>query len=169
MGVFMGVLTGCSDMPTFESFHSKTPTLNIKEYFNGKIEAWGFLQDRSGEVTRRFHVSMMGSWQEDKGTLEEQFIFDDGEKQLRTWTFEIKGPNQFIARAADVIGTAEGRQEGNAINMKYVLRIPVKNTTYDITIDDWLILLDQKRLMNISNLTKFGFNVGKLTIFFEKK
>lgn len=169
MGIFMGALMGCGGMPTFESFQSKTPTLNIKEYFNGKMEAWGFLQDRSGEVTRRFHVTMVGSWQGDKGLLEEQFVFDDGEKQSRTWTFEMKGPNQFTGKAADVIGTAEGRQEGNAINMKYVLRVPVKNSTYDITIDDWLILLDQKRLMNISTMTKFGFNVGKLTIFFEKK
>ena len=53
--------------------------------------------------------------------------------------------------------------------MKYVLRIPVDGTTYDIKIDDWLILLDEKRLINISSLTKFGFNVGRLTIYFEKK
>lgn len=169
MGVLMGILTGCGGMPTFESFQSKTPKLDIKEYFNGPLEAWGFLQDRSGEVTRRFHVTMVGSWQGDQGKLEEHFIFDDGEKQTRTWTFDMKGPDQFIGKAADVIGIAEGRQEGNALNMQYVLRIPVKGSTYDITINDWLILLDEKRLMNISELTKFGFNVGKLTIFFEKK
>lgn len=163
------LLTSCNPMPTFESFKSKTPAINIKEYFNGKIDAWGFIQSRGGEVTRRFSVTMTGKWDGNVGTLSEDFVFDDGEKQKRIWTLTMLDDRRFTGTAADVIGQAEGNQEGNAINMKYVLRIPLDGSTYDIKIDDWLILLDKKRLMNISSLSKFGFNVGRLTIFFEKK
>ena len=156
-------------MPSFESFKSKTPEISIKDYFNGQIDAWGFIQNRGGEVTRRFKVSMVGKWDGNVGTLSEDFAFDDGEKQTRVWTLTMLDNKRFTGTAADVIGKAEGRQDGNAINMKYVLRIPVNGSKYDIKIDDWLILLDEKRLMNISSLSKFGFNVGRLTIFFEKK
>jgi len=168
-GVAFMILTSCNSMPTFKSFKSKTPQVNIKDYFNGKIEAWGIIQDRKGEVTRRFNVTMTGKWNGNEGNLSEDFIFDDGEKQKRVWTLMMIDDKRFKGTAADVIGEAEGSQEGNAINMKYILRLPVDGTTYDIKIDDWLILMDEKRLINISSLTKFGFNVGRLTIFFEKK
>lgn len=162
-------LTSCNSMPTFKSFEGKEPKVDLRSYFNGDLEAWGFLQDRSGEVARRFTVTMKGSWKGNIGTLEEYFVFDDGEKQRRTWTLILKEDGTFTGEAADVIGIAQGQQEGNAINMKYVLRIPVDKTTYDISINDWLVLMDEKRMINISQLSKFGFNVGRLTIFFEKK
>ena len=169
IGTFAILLSSCTQMPTFKSFKDKGPTMNIKEYFNGPMEAWGFIQGRDGEVTRRFKVKMIGVWEGDVGTLTEQFDFDDGEKQERIWTLDVKPDGSFTGKATDVIGEAQGSQGGNALNMKYVLRIPVDGTTYDIKIDDWLILLDEKRLINISSLTKFGFNVGRLTIYFEKK
>jgi len=169
MGVMLMFFTSCSQMPTFESFNDKKPMINIKDYFNGDMEAWGILQSRSGEVKRRFTVKMIGSWVGDVGTLKEYFEFDNGEKQERIWTLTLDGKNTFKGKAADVIGIAEGQQHGNGINMKYTLRVPVDTTTYDIKINDWLILLDERRLINISELTKFGFNVGRLTIFFEKK
>ena len=37
-----------------EDFKNTEPTLLIEEYFNGKVKAWGILQDRSGKVTRQF-------------------------------------------------------------------------------------------------------------------
>lgn len=162
-------LSACNPMPTFESFKDKSPTFSLRSYFDGPLEAWGFLQDRSGEVTRRFQVTMTGAWTGDTGTLTEHFVYDDGEEQDRIWTIKELANGQFEATAPDVIGIATARQQGNALNMEYVLRVPVKGTTYDITINDWLILLDQKRLINISALTKFGINVGRLTIYFEKK
>lgn len=162
-------LSSCSQMPTFESFKNKTPIVNIKTYFDGELKAWGILQNRSGEVTRRFKVRMVGEWKGDVGTLNEDFEFDDGEKQKRVWTITKLDEKNFKGEASDVIGHATGRQEGNALNMQYVLRIPVNETTYDIKINDWLILLDERKLVNISELTKFGSNVGRLTIFFEKQ
>ncbi len=155
-------------MPTFESFANKTPILDIADYLNGQVRAWGFLQSRYGKVTRRFTVKMNGSWQGNKGVLSEDFIFDDGENQQRIWTITKHDDQNFEASAADVVGKAIGKQQGCAINMHYTLNIPVKGRNIAININDWLIAIDQRRVMNVSSLTKFGFNVGRLTIFFEK-
>ena len=156
-------------MPTFDSFKGKTPALKVDEYFKGDISAWGFLQNRKGEVTRKFTVKMKGTWKGDKGRLEEQFVFDDGEKQERNWELLKTGENTFEGRAGDVVGRAIGRSEGNAINMKYVLAIPVNGKVYNIHINDWLIALDESRMINISSLSKFGFHLGRLTIYFQKR
>ena len=166
----MFFLSSCSQLPpSIDTFKGRTPNVDVKEYFAGEINAWGFIQDWSGKVSRRFTVKMVGTWKGDVGTLEEDFVYDDGEKQKRIWTLTKTGHNTFIGEASDVIGKAKGAQEGNALNMKYTLRVPFKGKSIDIKINDWLILLDEKRLMNISVLSKFGINLGRLTIFFEKK
>jgi hypothetical protein len=152
-----------------QDYANNQPKLNIKEYLNGKIKAWGILEDRSGKITRRFTVDMIGTWNGNKGVLEEQFIFDDGEKSSRIWHIELLDDNNFTATAADVVGVAKGQQYGNAIRMSYVLDLEVsKGKRYNVTLDDWMYLLDEKTLINKSSIKKFGITFGKLTIFFKK-
>ena len=98
----------------------------------------------------------------------EQFIFDDGEKQSRTWKIKLSDDNNFIASAGDVVGEATGRQYGNTLRMDYVLRTPVGEKTYDLTIEDWIYLIDEQHAINESKLKKFGVTVGYLTLGFNK-
>ncbi len=153
------------------SYKGVSSKADVKEFFSGKTRAWGMLQNWRGQVTRRFTVEISGAWKGNTGTLDEKFIFDDGEKQRRVWTLTMRNEHSFTATAADVVGIAQGEQAGHAIHMEYVLAIPVKGRTINIAIDDWLYLLDDtgKRLMNVSTLKKFGLPVGKLTIYFEKE
>jgi hypothetical protein len=54
------------------------------------------------------------------------------------------------------------------MKMDYVLKVPVDDTTYDIRIVDWIYLVDETTAINVSKMTKFGFQVGALTISFKK-
>ena len=47
--------------------------------------------------------------------------------------------------------------------------IKASGKTYRLTFDDWLFKQDERHLMNVTSLTKFGVQVAKLTLFFEKK
>lgn len=160
------MLMGCGE--NIEDYKTETPTFKIQDYFVGPLKAYGLLKDYRGRVTRRFEVTMEGSWTGNKGTLTEHFIFNDGERQDRTWSFDLLDDQSFEGTAHDVIGTAQGKQMGNTVNMKYVMRIPVSGSTYDITIDDYLYRLDEKRVLNVSKLKKFGITVASLFIYFEK-
>ena len=163
-------LLSCSKI-TPKSYEANNPKLDIRDYLNGKVKAWGMLEDRSGKITRRFSVEMEGKWNGDKGVLEEYFTFDDGEKSERIWTIEFSDDHNFTAKAADVVGMAKGSQYGNAMQMEYVLDLEVdkeKGTRYNVTLDDWMYLLDEKTLVNKSTIKKFGITFGKLTIFFKK-
>ena len=156
---------------TPKSYEANTPKLDIKDYLNGKIKAWGVLQNRNSKVTRKFIVDMKGKWSGNQGTLEEYFLFDDGEKSERTWTINFIDNNNFIATAGDLVGEAKGSQYGNALQMKYVLDLEVdreKKTKYKVTLDDWMYLLDDDILLNKSTIKKFGITFGTLTIFFKK-
>lgn len=126
------------------------------------------MKDWRGKVNRRFNATMEGKWQGNEGILEEQFIFDDGEKQSRTWKIKLSDDNNFIASAGDVVGEATGRQYGNTLRMDYVLRTPVGEKTYDLTIEDWIYLIDEQHAINESKIKKFGVTVGYLTLGFNK-
>ncbi len=61
----MAFLSACTRKPTLDYYKGGHPPLDLKEYFTGTIKAWGLVQDRKGHVTRRFDVTMVGTWEGD--------------------------------------------------------------------------------------------------------
>ena len=47
------VLTGCAG-PQVTDYAKQTPLLDLRQYFNGTLDAYGVFLDRSGKVVRRF-------------------------------------------------------------------------------------------------------------------
>lgn len=166
IGLIM-TFSACSIDPKIYS--DKKPIFKINEYFNGEVSAFGVLQDWKGRVTRTFTVKMEGSWQGNEGILKEWFVFDNGEKSERTWKVKLLDENNFVASANDSKGDAKGEQYGNTMRMQYVLNIPYKGKLMPIALDDWMYLVDEKNLINISQMKKFGLPVGKISIGFVKK
>lgn len=170
LSIIIMSLFSCSNI-TPKTYENNHPKLDIRQYLNGKIKAWGMLEDRSGKVTRRFVVDMEGKWDDNEGILEEYFTFDDGEKNERIWTIKFSDDHHFTATASDVIGQAKGSQYGNVMQMEYILDLEIdhqKKTRYNVKLDDWMYLLDEKILVNKSDIKKFGITWARLTIFFQK-
>lgn len=173
MNLLMGAgiamaLTGCASQQ-LAGYKDEKPQLKFEEYFNGPIKAWGIVQDRSGKVTRRFDVDMKGEWKGDEGTLTEVFHYYDGAEQTRVWHITRKENGQYEGRADDILGKATGGVVGNAAQWAYVMDLPVGDTTYRITFDDWMFKMNDGVLINRSYLKKFGFRVAELTIFMQKQ
>lgn len=159
-------LFGCA--PDVSVYKDEKPVLNIQEYLNGDVEAWGIVEDYSGTVVSRFHVKMVGKWKGNTGTLSEEFTYSDGSKQERLWSLELLDSGEFKGTAADVIGEMRGKTAGNAAAMQYVLKLPVKGTEYTFKLDDRLYLLNDTYLINRAKMKKFGITVAELTLFFKK-
>ncbi|MCM8534525.1 MAG: DUF3833 domain-containing protein [Lentisphaeraceae bacterium] len=162
-------LVGCSSSPDLELYEESSPKLDLKQYFTGPIKAWGLVQDRSGNVTRRFDVDMVGTWEGDVGTLKEKFEYYDGEKQYRVWTIKKTVDNEYEATADDILDKASAKVAGNAMQWIYEMDLPVGDTTYRITFDDWMFLMNDGVLINRSYLKKFGITVAELTLFMQKQ
>jgi len=163
LGLF---LVGCS--ATISDYKSTTPEFDMKTFFDGKLDAYGMVQNRNGEVIRRFRADLIGSWEGNKGLLEEDFFYDDGETQRRVWNLVKHGNNQYSGVASDSVGEATGESQGFAFNWRYTLAIEVDGTTWDIDLNDWIYQLDDSRLINQTEMTKWGFNVGQITLIIEK-
>lgn len=162
------ILSACTS-PSINHYDNTKPELDIKEYFDGPIQAWGIVQDWRGNVTRKFDIEMVGSWDGDVGKLEEDFIYDDGKTQRRVWTIKKLSDNTYEGTASDIKGKADGKTNGNAVQWKYQMNLEVDGKTYLVTFDDWMFLMKDGVLINRSYLKKFGITVAELTIVMKKK
>lgn len=167
MGILMA-LSGCAGHKV-EKYEGQQPPLELTEYFNGPIKAWGIVQDRSGKVIQRFDVAMIGSWDGDTGTLKEHFEYYDGKTQERTWTIKKLADNRYEGTAGDIIGKAEGDLAGNTMRWAYQMELEVSGTKYKITFDDWMFHMNDGVLINRSYLKKFGITMAELTLFMQKQ
>jgi hypothetical protein len=161
------LLSACNST-SIEDYANTRPTLDLRTFFDGELNAYGMLQDRSGRLTRRFTAALSGSWQGETGVLVEHFVFDDGEQQDRTWTLHHLGDGRYSGTAGDVQGTAAGAVSGAVFQWQYQLQVPWRDDSIVVTLDDWLYMIDQQHLLNKTELRKFGFKVGELTLLIEK-
>ncbi len=162
----------CSS-PTVTQYAQEKPQLDLSEYFNGTIDAYGIFTDRSGNVQKRFTVLMLAKWSivdgKKTGVLDESFEYSDGTKQKRIWTLVETSPGKFIGTADDVIGEAIGASSGNALNWTYTLALPVDQSIYHVQFDDWMYLVTPKVMINKAKMSKFGINLGEVTLSFYKR
>ena len=162
------LLTGCAGV-SVNDYADREPTFDPQVFFNGPLEAQGVVFSRSGEVRRHFTATIDASWDQNGGVLDEVFQWSDGERQTRVWRFERSGEGTFIGRAGDVKGTAEMRYAGNAVNMNYRLLVPLSSgRTIAVSMDDWLYQVDANTLINVTDMSKFGFDVGQVVLTMRK-
>jgi len=161
-------IAGCASVAP-QDYAAEKPALDLKEYFNGRVDAWGMVQDRSGRVIKRMTVEMDCRWEGDTGTLDERFTYADGTTERRVWTIRKDG-NRYTGTAADVVGEARGEAAGNALRWNYVLEAKREDgSTIRLDMDDWMWLVDDRTLVNRTTFSKFGIAFGEVTIFFRKR
>ena len=161
------LMTGCASVSP-QDYAKETPKLDLATYFNGKVDGWGMVQDRSGKVLRRMYVELDCKWNGNEGVLDESFQWSDGKTEKRIWKIRKDG-DRYIGAAGDVVGTAAGEAAGNALRWSYVLALPVGDSTYHMDMDDWMWMVDEKTMANRTTMSKFGFKVAEISIFFRKR
>jgi hypothetical protein len=161
------LLASCASV-TPQDYAAMKPKLDLASYFNGKVDAWGIVQERSGKVIKRMVVEIECSWTGNVGTLDERFTYDDGTTEKRVWTIRKDG-DRYVGTAADVVGEAKGTAAGNALQWNYVLAFKRDGDTTNLDMDDWMWLIDEKTLVNKTAFSKLGVKFGEVTIFFRKR
>jgi hypothetical protein len=168
LGALAAALAGCASAPTPADYANEKPTLELRSYFNGPLTAHGVFTDRSGKVVRRFSVKMVGTWNGNQGTLDEDFLYSDGKKEKRIWRLTDLGNGRYSGRADDVVGEAVGIAAGNALNWRYTLALNVDGRVIEVQFDDWMYLMDERVMLNKAAMSKFGVYLGEVTLAFTK-
>lgn len=148
---------------------SDTPReFDITEFFSGKVLARGAFHDRSGVARRRFEVEMNGAFEAHAFMLNEDFVYDDGERQQRIWRIVPGKQGSFHATAADIIGAAVGTSIGNTIVMRYRHAIKIGGLPVVLTFSDRLTRLTGQAAVSRAFVTKLGFKIGEVVIDYAR-
>ena len=127
-------------------------------------------QGRNGEVKKRFYVDIDATHEgDDVIILDEKFSWADGSKSQRIWRLTEKSNGRWIGTADDVVGEATGDVVGNTLHWDYVLNLPVEDKTYKVNFDDWMYLINDDVMLNRSVMTKFGVELGSVTLSMHRK
>lgn len=159
---------GCTPVQVTD-YTANRPVLVPEAFFNGELAAHGVIKNRAGKVIRYFDVDIVAYWRDGVGTLEEDFVFDDGSEDRRVWTLTPSGPGGYRGTAHDVIGEGVISVAGNSMFLDYVLRIPYGDSTIDLRIDDRMYLVSPDVLINESEMQKFGFGVGEILLVIQRR
>ena len=149
----------------------RQPSLVLEEFFAGDSIAYGVFEDRFGNLQRQFRVNLTGTVEGDQLTLVEAFLYDDGEQDSRTWVIRNEGvqANGMIAyrgTAADVSGQASGMVAGNGLNWAYDVVLEMGGNEIEVHFDDWIYRQDEDVAINRAFISKFGIEIGSVTIVF---
>ena len=156
-------LSACGST-SVDDYQAREPAFAPEDFFNGALTAHGVVKDFSGTAIRHFSADIMGCWSDGVGTLDEDFVFDDGEQQKRIWTLTPDGDQTYIGTAGDVVGEGLARWQGNAMFLDYTLRIELEDGPLDVKIDDRMYRVSDNVVINESKMRKFGFGVGEILL-----
>lgn len=163
-------IAGCAPKPV-EHLADRNPALNLEDFFEGETVAYGIFEDRFGNLKRQFRVHIKGTVAGDTLTLDEDFLYDDGEKANRVWTITNEGQGEdgltrYSGQAADINGQANGTVAGNALNWSYDIDLQTDDGSFTVRFDDWIYQQDEHIALNRAYVSKFGINIGSVTLVF---
>lgn len=161
------LVTACAG-PQPREYAETSPRFDLAGFFTGPVRAWGLFQGRSGEVRRRFTVDIQGRMEGETLVLDERFRYVDGERQRRVWRIQRVDEHRWRGEAGDIVGTATGSEYGFALNWRYTLKLKVDGTQWQLAFDDWMYRIDENTVINRAKVSKWGINVGEVTLFFRR-
>ena len=169
-GAAMVGLSSCSQKDVAE-FADRQPALMLEQFFVGQSVAYGIFEDRFGNVRRQFRVNLDGRLDGNDLILDEDFLYDDGERAKRIWTIANNGKNeaglyQYQGRADDITGTASGIVAGNTMNWSYDVVLNMSGKDVEVHFDDWIYKQDEEVAINRAYISKYGIEIGSVTIVF---
>src|SRR6056297_2297732 len=119
------MIAACTGKPSFEDPSLSDRKLDLEQFFDGDLVAYGQFQDILGTVRRSFVVTINGDWDGDRLRLVEDFVYEDGSTEQRIWTLVKTGEDNWSGTAPGVIGQATGVEDGDRFNWVYEIDLPI--------------------------------------------
>lgn len=139
---------------------------SLEGFFAGRTTAEGSFRAITG-LQRTFTVSLHGKWDGRILTLREDFIFDDGTRDRKTWRFVRTGPDSYRGTREDVVGETLVKIDGNVARFSYLVYLDAANRRNKARFHDTMTLRDDGTVLNRAYVTKFGFPVAWTRVEFK--
>ena len=169
LGAVLAVAMPMNMVPNFANataVKDKPRTIHLEEVLPQITRATGSFSAING-VKRSFTVDLKTKWDGRVLTLREDFVYDDGEKDRKTWRFTKTGENTYQGTREDVIGETTLTVRGTKATFTYVVDLDPSGKTNKVRFRDTMILQDDGSILNTANVYKYGFPVARVKVNFE--
>ncbi len=144
------------------------PKIDIKKFFNGDVEGFAITQDSAGKIIGTTQVKISGKWDENKGEIKQNFIYEGATKDSRIWLITVNADGTFDAIGHDFLAPAQGKQIGNAAQILYSLNLMDQGSKKPVIFEDKMYLVDEKSMIEISSYKKANGVSGKTITSLKK-
>lgn len=155
--------SACATRPPVPASAAQEPFI-IERDLVGSSVARGEFRAITG-VRRAFTARLNGSWDGQTLTLVEDFEFDDGERDRKTWRLERVGPGRYVGTREDVVGQAVGVQDGAAFRLEYDIRLPSETGRgRKVRFRDIMVRDENGDIVNDATVGWFRLRVGSVSL-----
>jgi hypothetical protein len=157
------VLAACASMPEMpEPMPAKK--LVLEEALVGRTLGNGmFVNSFTGGETK-FSVVIDGTWDGKVLTLVEDFTYDSGVQERKTWRMTKTGDGVYSGVREDVVGTASVWQDGAGVRIDYWITLTTGLGGIDVRFQDLLHMNADGTITNKAVVSKFGLRVGRVDL-----
>ncbi len=162
------LLAGCATKPPTPD--NAGEAFVLERDLVGKTLATGSFSAIDG-THREFIAHIDGSWDGKAVTLVEDFEFDDGVKERKTWVLTRLENGEWSGIREDVVGTARGYQDGKAFRLDYTMALPNEDGTpgRKMKFRDVLINDSDGTIINNATVGLWGFRVATVSLLIERE
>jgi hypothetical protein len=166
-------IAGCGAQ-NINQFANGAPSMAPHDWMSGTVDGYGVIRDRFGNVKSQFHAHETGVWDAAtlRLTLTERITYLQGSTQPptdRVWHFAEISPGHWTGSAADIIGTAQAEQQGNAWHLTYAQNLPVGGHQLAVHVDDWRFREADQVAVDTATISKLGVTLANSSIAFVKQ
>lgn len=157
------LLAACAHQPEVP-MPPPAKTLVLEKALAGRTLGEGvFVNSFTGGETK-FSVVIDGTWDGKVLTLVEDFAYDSGVKERKTWRLTKTAEGRYDGAREDVVGTASAYQDGAGVRLDYVVTLETGLGDIDVRFQDLLYLNSDGSIANKAVVSKWGLRVGRVDI-----
>lgn len=162
-------LFGCATRPPLPLDEASADGFVLERDLAGKTVGRGAFKAITG-ADRPFTAYLDGTWDGQTLTLVEDFDFEDGEKDRKTWRLTKQDDGTFTGTREDVVGEAIGFYDGKGFRLEYFLRIGGENGEGGrrMKFRDILYKREDGVVINSATVGYYGLRVGRVNLEIQR-
>jgi len=137
-----------------------TPGFRLERRLLGVNRVSGLVHDRFGRLLLSYSGLMEARVEEGALTMTQELNYSTGQIDCRYWCLRTEGAHGYRGSTSDSIGGVRGTAQGNRVNLRYKLNLPLAGGLRRVAIDDWMYLQPDGLILGHAVLRLWGIRVG---------
>jgi hypothetical protein len=143
--------------------NGSTPGFRLERRLLGANRVSGLVHDRFGRLRLTFSGLMEGAIESGALTMNAELHYSDGRIDRRSWRIAARGAHGYRGTTSDSIGDVTGTAQGDAVNLRYKLHLPIAGGMRRVSFDEWMYLQPDGLILDHAVMRIWGIRVGTVS------